>query len=105
MVALVVVLCLPAPALLAAGGASGKDKLGAAIEQRLHHFVQHVRTIGGDFHAFDIVRRGRVIYSASTAAAPDPNAPAVPTRDFHALVGEVSTPLSSSTARGCPPPL
>jgi hypothetical protein len=68
------------------------------------YFYQHVVNIGGDFHAFNMVRRGRVIYSAATASAPDPNAPAVPKGNFHSLVAEVSAPLPRHP-RGCTPQL
>jgi hypothetical protein len=79
-------------------------KTTAQAIQMYGYFHQHVVDIGGDFHAFDMVRRGRVIYSANTAPAPDPNAPAVPTRDFHSLVDEVSAPLPAHP-RGCTPSL
>jgi hypothetical protein len=52
--------------------------------------VAHIREIGGDFHAFEIVRAGRVLYMASTAPAPDSHAPAVPIRAFLALVALAS---------------
>jgi len=68
------------------------------------YFHQHVVKIGGDFHAFKMVRRGRVVYAAATAPAPDPDAPAVPTRDFHSFAAEVSTALPARP-RGCPPEL
>jgi hypothetical protein len=55
----------------------------AAMDER---DVAHVRELGGDFHAFEIVRAGRVLYMASTAPAPDPRAPAVPVKAFLALV-------------------
>ena len=33
------------------------------------YFHQHVVNIGGDFHAFNMVRKGRVIYAANTNQA------------------------------------
>ena len=65
------------------------------------YFHQHVVDMGGDFHAFNMVRKGRVIYVASTAAAPDPNAPSVPTRDFQSLAAGVNGPLPPHP-RACP---
>ena len=54
------------------------------------YYYQHVLDIGGNFHAFKMIRLGRVIYMASTAAAPDPNAPAVPMSDFLSLIALAS---------------
>jgi len=68
------------------------------------YFYQHVLDIGGDFHACNMVRRGRVIYSADTTPGSDPNASAVPTTAFHSLAAEVSAPLPSHPG-GCSPPL
>jgi hypothetical protein len=65
------------------------------------YFHQHVVKIGGDFHAFNMVRKGRVIYVANTAPAPDPNAPSVPSKDFRSLAAGVSAPLPSHP-RACP---
>ena len=60
-----------------------------------------IAKIGGDFHAFNMVRRGRVIYTANTAPGPDPYSPSVPTKDFHSLAAGVSGPLPSHP-RACP---
>jgi hypothetical protein len=68
------------------------------------YFYQHVLNIGGNFSDFNMVRRGRVIYTADTASAPNQHAPAVPTRDFHSLAEEVSAPLAAHP-RGCRPEL
>jgi hypothetical protein len=64
------------------------------------YYHRHVVAIGGDFHAFEMVRKGRVIYMAETVSSPDPDAPAVPSKDFRSLVTEVSGPLASH-AHGC----
>jgi hypothetical protein len=48
--------------------------------------VDHVRAIGGDFHAFNVMRSGRVLYMGSTAGGPDPSNPALPVKAFHALI-------------------
>ncbi len=156
-VALVIAAGFLAPTLLAATGATGKDKLATAIENRLNRLgyttepmtaaegyfdgnpvlpqqafytyagcqqtfrfsvtvyktaaqaalmyeyaYQHTVSIGGDFHAFNMSRRGRVLYLADTAPGPDPNAPSLPTTDFHSLVAGVSGPLPSHP-HGCPP--
>src|SRR5581483_5514494 len=42
--------------------------------------VAQVYAIGGDFHAFNVVRSGRVLYMGSTAGAPDPDNPALPVK-------------------------
>jgi hypothetical protein len=63
---------------------------------------QHAVSIGGDFRSFNMFRRGRVLYLADTAPGPDPNAPSVPTTDFHSLAAGVSGPLPSHP-HGCPP--
>ena len=102
---------LPQRAFYTYGGCGQAYRLSVSVYRttaqaiRMYdYFQQHVAAIGGDFHAFNMVRRGRVIYTASTAAAPDPNAPNVPTRDFHSLVDEVSAPLPAHP-RGCTPAL
>jgi hypothetical protein len=48
--------------------------------------VAHVHEIGGDGHAFKIVRSGRVLYMASTANAPSPDTPPVPVKAFRLLI-------------------
>jgi len=48
--------------------------------------VNNVHAMGGDFHAFKIIRSGRVLYMAATAPAPDPAAPPVPMNDFLRLI-------------------
>ena len=48
--------------------------------------VEQVKAIGGDFHSYNIVRSGRVLYVGSTAGAPSPANPALPVKAFHALV-------------------
>jgi hypothetical protein len=68
------------------------------------YFHQRVLDMGGDFHAFNMIRRGRVIYLADTASAPDPGAPSVPTKDFQSLAAEVGAPLTAHP-HGCPPAL
>jgi hypothetical protein len=77
-------------------------KNAAQAADMYDYFHQHVVDMGGDFRAFNIVRKGRVIYSADTAPAPDPNAPAVPTQDFHSLIAEASRPLPAHP-QGCAP--
>src|SRR4051812_31055543 len=65
------------------------------------YFHQHVVKIGGDFHAFNMVRKGRVIYAANTNPGPDPLAASVPTKDFRSLAAGVSGPLPPDP-RACP---
>ena len=62
--------------------------------------VAHVRAIGGDFHAFFMVRSGRVLYMGSTAGSPSPSNPTLPLTAFHALVG-LSNGAPWSRGQGC----
>lgn len=78
-------------------------KTAAQAAAMYDYSYQHVLDIGGDFHAFNIVRRGRVLYTALTGS-PHSNAPPVPTAAFHSLVREVSAPLPAHP-RGCRPGL
>lgn len=62
--------------------------------------LQHVRAIGGDFHAFFMVRSGRVLYTGSTAGGPSPSDPTLPLNAFHAMVG-LAGGASWSRGQGC----
>jgi hypothetical protein len=48
--------------------------------------VAQLGATGADFHAFRVVRFGRVLYTASPASAPDPADPEVPLDAFQRLV-------------------
>lgn len=48
--------------------------------------VAQVHAIGGDFHAFNVVQKGRVLYMGSTAGGPRPSNPALPVEAFHAMI-------------------
>jgi len=62
--------------------------------------IEHVQAIGGDFHAFWMVRSGRVLYMASTAGGPNPSDPTLSLKDFHDLVG-VAGGASWARGQGC----
>ena len=81
-------------------------KTNAQAITMYNYFYQHVLNIGGNFSHFNMVRRGRVIYTALTGsgAAPIHNGPAVPTKQFHSLAAEVNAPLPAHP-RGCRPQL
>ena len=61
-------------------------KTPAQAKAAYERAVENVREMGGDFHAFNIVRVGRVLYMGSTASAPDPANPKLPVKAFHAMV-------------------
>jgi hypothetical protein len=65
--------------------------------------IEHVRAIGGDFHAFFMVRTGRVLYMGSTAGGPSPSNPTLPLKAFHSLVG-LANGASWSRGKGCGSP-
>jgi hypothetical protein len=69
-----------------------------------NYFYQHVLSIGGNFSDFNMVRRGRVIYTADTASSPNQAASAVPTEQFQSLANRVSQQLPAHP-RGCRPQL
>jgi hypothetical protein len=62
--------------------------------------LQHVRAMGGDFHAFFMVRSGRVLYAGSTAGGPSPSDPTLPLKAFHAMVG-LAGGATWSRGQGC----
>jgi hypothetical protein len=64
--------------------------------------IDHVRAIGGDFHAFFQVRSGRVLYMGSTAGGPSPSNPPLPLKAFHGVVG-LAQGASWARGQGCRP--
>jgi hypothetical protein len=78
-------------------------KTAAQAEAMYNYYYQHVLSIGGNFSAFNMLRSGRVIYTADTAPGPGSNAPPVPTQDFRSLAAEVGAPLSSHPNGGSTP--
>jgi hypothetical protein len=64
--------------------------------------MDQVRAIGGDFHAFFMVRSGRVLYMGSTAGGPSPSNPPLPLQAFHHLVG-LAEGASWAGGRSCGP--
>jgi hypothetical protein len=61
-------------------------KTAAQAAAAYQQAIAQAKAIGGDFHAFNAMREGRVLYLGSTAGAPSPSNPKLPVKAFHSMI-------------------